>query len=341
VLSGNARLTVNGGTFGGAVLGGSDGVTGAFNRGAFNLTGASRLDLNNVQLHVESSGIFLYGDATKVNLDSTTVHAAGNVGPGYGIYAAKGTPQVTLVNSSITGFDYVYGRNSAGIMVGTFAQPGVALTLSATNGGVTSNNLGIFVTEQGSTPSSLVFTGANFGVAMNTHGGIVCRDACNVDLSGGELSGNATSNPAASGFTFHGGVWMGLATKTYQLKLRNVSVVDNKSTVGSNASSSDNSGVTLAGNAASVFDLGTAASPGNNVIQGNTSSAQTSGLNVNVTAGVTVNAVGNTFAPNVQGANAQGKYQLGTAPCSASTCNLTSGAGANYRITSGTLRLAQ
>jgi hypothetical protein len=31
--------------------------------------------------------------------------------------------------------------------------------------------------------------------------------------------------------------------------------------------------------------------------------------------------VGNTFAPNVQGANAQGKYQLGTAPCAASSCN--------------------
>ena len=97
----------------------------------------------------------------------------------------------------------------------------------------------------------------------------------------------------------------------------------------------------MAGNASSVFDLGTAASPGNNLIQGNTSSAQTSGLNVNVASGVTVSAVGNTFAPNVQGANAQGKYQFGTAPCGASSCNVTSGAGANYRVTSGTLRLAQ
>ncbi len=56
---------------------------------------------------------------------------------------------------------------------------------------------------------------------------------------------------------------------------------------------------------------------------------------------MTVSAVGNTFAPNVQGANAQGKYQLGTAPCGASSCNLTSGSGANYRVNSGTLRLAQ
>ena len=136
---------------------------------------------------------------------------------------------------------------------------------------------------------------------------------------------------------------MGLATKTYQLKLRNMLVVDNKSTIGSNAASSDNSGVTMAGNSASSFDLGTAASPGTNLIQGNTSSAQTSGLNVNVAPGVTVRAVGNTFAPGVQGANAQGKYQLGTAPCGSTGCDLTNSAGngANFRITSGTLRLSE
>jgi len=248
---------------------------------------------------------------------------------------------VTLVNSTISGFDNAYSHGSTGIYVGTFAQPGVALTLSTTNSGITSNNVGVYVTEIGSSPSSLVWTGTNTSVAINTHGGIACHDACNIDLSGGEISENATSDPLASGVTFHGGVWMGMAAKTYQLKLRNMIIVDNKSTAGSNASSSDNSGVTMAGSAASVFDLGTAASPGTNLIVGNTSSAQTSGLNVGVAAGVTVSAVGNTFAPNVQGANAQGKYQLGTSPCSASSCNLTSGTGANYRITSGTLRLAQ
>jgi hypothetical protein len=340
-LAGNAWLTVNGGTFGGAVLGGSDGVNGAFNRGAFNMTGASRLDLNNVVLNVESSGIFVYGDATQVNLAGSVVHAAANIGPGYGIYAAKGTPQVTMVNSTISGFDNAYTHGSAGIYVGTFAQPGVALTLATTNSGITGNNIGVFVYDGGSTPSSLAWTGTNTSVAINTHGGIVCRDACNIDLAGGEISENATNDPAANANTFHGGVWMGLATKTYQLKLRSMIIVDNKSTAGSNASSSDNSGVTMAGSASSVFDLGTAASPGNNLIVGNTSSAQTSGLNVGVAAGVTVSAVGNTFAANVQGANAQGKYQLGTAPCAASSCNLTTGAGPNYRVTSGTLRLAQ
>lgn len=340
-LAGNAWLTVNGGLFSGAALGGADSVYGAINRGAFNMTGSSRLDLNNVVLNVDSSGIFVYGDATQVNLTGSLVNAAANTGPGYGIHAAKGTPQLTLVNSQIVGFDHTYSRSSVGISVGTYAQAGVAATLSTTGSSVTANNIGVFVYDGGSSPSSLAWTGTNTTVSLNTHGGVACRDACSIDLSGGQINANATNDPAGNFATFHGGLWMGLANKTHNLKLRNMSIVDNKSTAGSNASSSANSGLTMAGSAASVFDLGTAASPGNNLIQGNTSSAQTSGLNVDVAAGVTVNAVGNTFAPNVQGANAQGKYQIGTAPCSASSCNLTSGAGANYRVTGGTLRLAQ
>jgi hypothetical protein len=335
-LAGNAWLTVNGGLFGGAKLGGADALYGGYNRGAFNLVGSSRLDLNNVVLNVESGGIFMYGEATQLFMSGSTLHAAGNVGPGYGIYAAKGTPQISLVNSVVSGFD----RASVGLYVGTSAQPGVQATVTASNATLTGNNLGAYVIP-GATASSLTITGSTVGFVGNTHGGIVCLDACNVDLAGADLSDNATDSTVDTGFTFYGGVWMGLPNKTYQLKLRNAQIVDNKSSAGNNANASDNSGVTMAGNASSVFDLGTAASPGNNLIQGNTSSAQTSGLNVGVAAGVTVNAVGNTFAPNVQGANAQGRYQLGTAPCSAASCNLTTGAGPNYRITSGTLRLAQ
>ena len=342
-LSGSARLSVNGGLFGGAALGGSDGVNGAFNRGAFNLAGSSRLDLNNIVLNVDSSGIFVFGDATQVHLNASVVQASANTGPGYGIHAAKGTPQITLTNSVINGFNNAYSRSSAGISVGTFAQPGAQAVVTATNSLVIGSNLGIFVTEQGSSASSLTLTGSNFGAVENTHGGIVCRDACSIDLTGGEISENATSDPAATSSTFHGGVWMGMATKTYQLRLRNMIIVDNRSTAGSNADASNNSGVTMVGNATSGFDLGTGSSPGNNLIAGNTSSAQTTGLAVAVAPGITVRAVGNTFMANVQGADAQGKYQLGIAPCGASSCSLTSTSapGANFRITSGTLRLAE
>jgi len=316
-------------------------VSGAFNRGAFNLTGSSRLDLNNVVLNVDSSGIFMFGAATQVNLNGTLLNAAANSGPGYGIHAVKGTPQITLVNSQITGFNQGYSHNSAGIAVGSFAQPGAALTLSTTNSTLSGNNTGVFVTETGSTASSLTWTGSNVTVSGNTHGGVACRDACSIDLAGSQFSQNATTDPAANAVTFHGGLWLGMANKTYQLKLRDTSITGHVTSAGSNAEAVSNSGVTMGGNASSVFDLGTAASPGNNLIQGNGSGTTTSGLNVNVAAGVTVNAVGNTFAPNVQGANAQGRYLLGTAPCGALSCSVVTGAGLNYRVTGGSLRLAQ
>ena len=36
-----------------------------------------------------------------------------------------------------------------------------------------------------------------------------------------------------------------------------------------------------------------------------------------------------------------GMYVLGTPPCGDETCDLTTGDGPNYRVTSGTLRLAE
>ena len=323
-LSGSARLTVNGGLFGGAALGGSDGVNGAFNRGAFNLAGSSRLDLNNVVLNVDSSGIFVFGDATQVHLNASVVQAGANTGPGYGIHAAKGTPQITLTNSVISGFDNAYSRGSAGISVGAFAQPGAGRDHGDQQPGDQQQPRHLRHRARLVCRPSLTLTGSNCRRRREHAWRHRLPRRLHVDLTGGEISENATSDPAASGHTFHGGVWMGMATKTYQLRLRNMVIVDNKSTAGSNADSSSNSGVTMVGNAASGFDLGTGPFPGNNLIAGNTSSAQTTGLAVAVAPGITVRAVGNTFMANVQGANAQGKHQLGTLPCEASSCSVTS-----------------
>jgi hypothetical protein len=99
----------------------------------------------------------------------------------------------------------------------------------------------------------------------------------------------------------------------------------------------------LGGNATSVFDLGTGADPGDNTFTGNDTGNATTNLNVSVNAAVLVSAVGNTFDASTQGASATGRYALGNAPCGAGSCDLVTGTGtgANYRITSGTLRLAE
>ena len=342
-LAGNARLTVSGGTFGGAALGGADGVNGSVGRGAFILTGDSRLDLDGVTLNVDSSGIAMLGAATKLFMTGSTLHSNVNSGPGAGIHAAQGTPQITLNNSSVTGFANAYSASSAGIVVGMFAQPGVTATIAVNGATLSGNDAGILVHEMGTTATSLTLTASTLAVSGSTYGGIVCHASCSLDLAGGAVSGTGTTGAFTGGGTFFGGIWLGETTKSYFLKLRNVLVTDNRSALTNNTNQVDNSGVTMRGNASSGFDLGSGASPGNNVFAGNTTGSQTTGLNVGVAPGLTVRAVGNTFIAGVQGADAGGKYQLGTAPCGPTSCDLgsTASSGANFRIASGTLRLAQ
>ncbi|MEP7301108.1 MAG: Ig-like domain-containing protein [Caldimonas sp.] len=340
-LTGSAWLTVNGGTFGGAGLGGS---ADAYPKtGAFTLGGTSRLDLNNAIVGVDSYGVVMNGTTTQLHMSGSTLHANLNSGFGVGVFALAGSPQISLVSSTISGFT-TNGGGSRGIgigPVGNVGLPGVAATVTVANASLMGNDLGVWVFD-GTTPSSLSLTGTNLTVGANTFGGVVCYSACAVDIAAGEVSQNGTQNPAlVGGYSFYGGLWFGSAAKDYQVKLRNVQVIDNKSLLGGNSNQPGNSGITMAGTAASSYDLGTLASPGGNLFLGNTTGNLSTGINVEVAAGVTVNAAGNSFAPNLQQADAQGKYKLGTSPCGSASCNLTAGTGTNYRIISGTLRLAQ
>ena len=340
-LTDSARLTVNGGLFGGAALGDSADLYPK--TGAFTLSGSSRLDLNNVVVGVDSYGVVMNGGATQLFMTSSTLQANANSGFGAGIHAISGTPQIALVASSISGFAAGGNRGISVGPVGNVSQPGVAATVSLNATSVIGNNVGIWVSD-GTTPSSLALTGNNVAISANTFGGVVCFAACNIDIAGGEISQNGTQNPALVGsFTFYGGVWLGSPTKNYFLKLRNVQVAGNSSLLGGNSNQLGNSGITMAGSAGSGFDLGSALNPGGNIFAGNTTGSETTGLNVAVAPGITVRAAGNTFIPGTQGANVQGKYLLGTAPCGSSSCDLTSTAsgGANFRISSGVLRLAE
>ena len=342
-LSGTAQLTINGGSLGGTALG--TGEYGVFLMGgsAFRLDDSAHLTLNNAQVKVNSSGIWMNGAATQLNMSNSTLMAVAMPGPGAGIFAYKGTPSVTLVGSTISGFGW--GNASAPIIVGPFSPayglPGATAAISLTNSVLSGGSIGLWSSD-GTTPSLATVTGSNAQIKNNYFGGVWCQSACNLDLSGGEVSGNGTQNAALAGSSsFFGGLHLGAADRAYSLKLRNVAVINNASLSTGNTNTASNSGLTLAGNASSSYDLGTGASPGGNTFTGNNSGNQTSGVNVAVAGGVTVQAVGNTFIANNQSANAQGKYLLGSSPCGVSSCNLTSGSGANYRITSGTLRLAQ
>ena len=213
----SARLTINGGNFGGAALGGSANLYAK--TGAFTLTGAGRLDINNAVLGVDSYGVVMNGGATQLNMSGSVLQSNVNSGFGAGVFAVGGTPQITLVSSSISGFDSV--TSSRGISVGpvgNVGQPGVAATVTLSSSSLTGNNFGIHV-QDGTTPSSLALTGTQVTISGGTFGGVVCYSACAFDLAGGQISGHGTQNPAlVGGYSFHGGLWFGAATKVYQPK---------------------------------------------------------------------------------------------------------------------------
>ncbi len=100
-------------------------------------------------------------------------------------------------------------------------------------------------------------------------------------------------------------------------------------------------GLILAGSNGSTFDLGTLVSPGGNTILGAT--ANITGLRLNMNA-ATVQAVGNTWTPNVEGADALGKYSAPTANAGDKLdITVAVSTGINYIKTypTSTLRLAQ
>jgi hypothetical protein len=110
----------------------------------------------------------------------------------------------------------------------------------------------------------------------------------------------------------------------YHLTLRNSTIAGNGS------GGAGQGGIRLVGAATAVFDLGTAADAGGNLLTG--SDAKGPALRVDVQPGVTVSAVGNQWLASTQGADGSGRY--------AGDVLSTAGSGANYVITSGALRLA-
>jgi hypothetical protein len=317
-----ARLTVTGGVFDGPGVG--------FGSGAIVVTNSAVLTLDQVTVRAANRAIVAFNNAT-VNLIGSTLAARLMTTTGWGIRVNNNAENavITLTGSQINGF-VAAGSTTGAIAVATSGGNHSSASISLTNSTLSDNSLGVYVDGF----SSASIQGSGLFIDHNELGGIRAVGNFTIDMQGGSISRNGF---ATTGTLFGG---MTLGSGANHVKLRDVDVVDNKSPV-VGAATAGNSGLTLAGNASSTFDLGTAADPGGNTITGNTTSAATTGIDVKVEASVTVTAVGNTFAPNVQGANASGHYVIGISPCGPTSCDVKTGAGVNYRVTTGKLRLAE
>ncbi len=332
---GTAQLTLAGGTFGGPGLGYGAALARLNYGAAFAVRGDARLVVDGVTLKLRTRGIGLQQNAS-VLIKNSSLTAIAMTEAGYGVWAMNngGEAKIEIEGSTISGFNL---SSSAAIAVLDDPPEQSQATLQITDSTLSKNGFGVLVTP----PCFAQITLDAVEITDNSFGGVFCPGNCTLNMSGGRVSGNA-GYALETYWSYYGGLYFAGPNKAYDIKLRGVTIEDNRNlVVNGNTNTEANSGITLAGSAASVFDLGTGADPGGNTFVGNNTGNATSNLNVKANAAVVVSAVGNTFDPSIQTASATGTYALGTAPCSAGSCNLIAGAGANYRVTSGTLRLAE
>jgi hypothetical protein len=159
----------------------------------------------------------------------------------------------------------------------------------------------------------LEFGGADLDTGGPNAGGIVRIDGCQFHDVG------------------YAAMRMGGSASLLDLKIRD-SVIDVTTL-------SNWGGLIIAAGSASTIDLGTLAEPGGNTfVQRN--AVQNTALRLNMQA-ITVQAVGNTWTPNLQGADAQGRYQVLTGKVREDATAVNSGINYIKPYATTTLRLAE
>lgn len=320
-LRGDAHLTINGGA--------CDGF-GFANQPASLLAvldPLGRLTLNGVTLRGAPSAMFANspvafveltrGEANIVNsvLEATpgNRHALGvRLGIEQSLTAA---PRLTLTNTTIRGLSSPTADAAHAVSLDRLGQ---------------SDQGHVFVTITGGTLEDcrggvLLRSGAG-GTAHLTMTGTTVR---NMLEPGVRIAQFTDSDVAIDGVSFtnneRGLSLLGPAA-AHQLRVRNSTFSGNTTT-----------GVYLEGGAAASFDLGTLASAGSNVFSGTTMSH----LSSSTGAMPVVFAVGNTWAPNQQGADAMGRYTAMGAGGVFDVVGATSGANVRLFTAGGRVRLAQ
>ena len=235
---------------------------------------------------------------------------------------------------------FVYGSNSAAIGIGLNTHNGPQATVSLTDVVLSGGSTGLIV-ENGATATAATITGSNLTVKNNYFGGLLCHAACTLDLSR-RRSQRHRHDECRPGRRLRVLRWhlagrqrQGLRREAAQRRGdQQRQPVDRQYQHGRQLRhhAGRHGGVELR--------PGHAGEPGRKRLHRQHDGQPDRRHQCQGRAGIVVSAAGNTFIAGTQGANGAGKYVLGSAPCSASTCNLTSGAGANYRVTSGALTLA-
>ncbi len=305
-----ATLAISGAEFSnGAHIALSNGVIGTLSPGSLgaasiitmgkaplvSLTGTSQLTIQGGSFDGADMGSYAGGgypllyvqNSAQLVLDATTLKNL----QGNGI-ALSGSSSVTLQNG--TTLDTV---GLSGPTAGAIVQSDGTLTLS---NATIKNSAGAAIRIRGGTLSTLTVTGSTIN-----------HNARGIYFNDGD-SGAVTLTMSGSQITQNTGVGLSLwpnGDYAVGCTLRNTVVTGNTT------------GIELYAGGGSVLDLGTTGTAGGNTIQ-NTGV----GLTVNGPVAGTVDAVGNTWLPSEEGADANGHYTAGTSVVGPVTTGL------NYRI---------
>jgi hypothetical protein len=231
-----------------------------------------------------STGVQLNG-AAKATVDTATTRTLGRS------FDLHDQSTLALTNGAITGDPTCTEQSldNASVNVGTTGAVAIGSTI------IDGAYRGIVMSAPALTPVTLTNT-----TIRNVSDDAIVGDA-NVTMTGGELSDNGRGGIETAGgtwsltnVTLSGDSVFAIYVQADAMKLRGCTVTSNPMF-----------GVYVFGGTA---DFGTASSPGGNVFQGNGGV----GVDLGATSGtVTVPAIGNTWRPNVQGADAQGHYSAG------------------------------
>ncbi len=155
-----------------------------------------------------------------------------------------------------------------------------------------------------------------FGATITLDGMSLTNNGYGIYWAGRTGGSFDVRNTTVTGSTSTGigaGIFM-YATQTASFKMR-----------GSAVSGGAQDGATFGGFVTMTVDLGTSADPGGNTFTGNALSGLLNGM----APGQTLNAVGNTWTPNAQGADANGRYS--TPPTFTTVPKVGPASGVNYR----------
>jgi Protein of unknown function (DUF1565) len=297
-VGGAAELTLVGGTIDGGGVGGP-----GFGASLITASGTSKVTLDGVAMKnsltpaIGAAGSTPGTPVTVLLKNGTVLDTLGSAGncAANAALILSGNVSVTLDASEIK------NAKGGGICVRNGFNAGNQITLQ--NGAKLTNDVAGILSENGTeSEATVVINGAT--IASNVSAGISWTGAGSFDIAATTFTGNASAIFTNSG------------TNPLTVKVRNSSLV-NSTAYGVQAVAADNS---------LALDLGTVASPGGNTITGN----GTTGIRLGVPATQTHFAVGNTWNPSIEGADAAGHYTAGTAIVGPAAT------GTNYQLVNAT-----